>query len=214
MRNILIAIVAIILFAACVPSPEDKANAMIKESLTNTLFFPESYKPVSTTIDSAFAPYDDPVFYERTLRVSKLIFTVVNYEKKIKDAKRDIAMYKDFLRISFSNADQEKLNQATEEYQEYVSEKERVLQKVQELFSELKKEVEKKPQFIGFKAFHNYNAKNNAGQMVGGEALFVFDKDMKQVMGEYDTGTDEYKAVMLIYQRLRGEETFEESFDL
>lgn len=50
--------------------------------------------------------------------------------------------------------------------------------------------------------------------MVGGEALFVFDKDMKQVMGEYDTGTDEYKAVMLIYQRLRGEETFEESFDL
>lgn len=202
------------MFAACASSPEDKANAMIQESMKKTLFFPESYKPVSTVVDSAFAPYDDPAFYEKTLRVVKLGVALQKLEEKAKWAKREVGMYTDNLRIMYSNADKVRLNQAKEEYQKYVNEIDKITKKAQKLGQELKAEMEKKPQFIGFKAKHTYNAQNNAGQTIGGSAVFIFNKDMNQIIGGYDTDTDEYKVVMLFYKQLRGEDITGEDIDM
>ena len=53
-----------LLFVSCGQSPEDKANALIKAELRKTLFKPDTYKPIETKLDSAFAPFDDPNLYK------------------------------------------------------------------------------------------------------------------------------------------------------
>lgn len=52
-----------LVLVACSQSQEQKAEVLIKESLKKSLYKPETYKPVETKVDSAFAPYDDPAFF-------------------------------------------------------------------------------------------------------------------------------------------------------
>ena len=53
-------------------SPDDKAKTLIGESIEKALVHPKSYKPLETIVDSAFAPFDDPAFYEKTLEICKM----------------------------------------------------------------------------------------------------------------------------------------------
>lgn len=62
MRRILFLSACTLLLAACSQSPKEKAEALIKENLQSTLYYPDTYAPSSTQLDSAFAPYDDPSF--------------------------------------------------------------------------------------------------------------------------------------------------------
>ena len=68
MKKVVFVILAI-LITACSQSPEQKANALIQEKVKNSLYHPETYEAVETIIDSAFAPKDDPAFYEKTLKI-------------------------------------------------------------------------------------------------------------------------------------------------
>ena len=61
-----------LVLVACSQSQEKKAEALIKESLKKSLYKPETYKPVETKVDSAFAPYDDPAFFEELAELEKM----------------------------------------------------------------------------------------------------------------------------------------------
>ena len=74
------------------------------------------------------------------------------------------------------------------------------------MVDELKLELEKEPQFIGFKARHRYRAQNNGGQTVFGEAKFLFDKEITKIVSAYDMDGEEYKAVQTIYKQMLGDE--------
>lgn len=66
-----LALVAIVI-VACKQSQEQKAEYLIKESLKKSLYKPETYKPVETKVDSAFAPYDDPAFFEELAELGEM----------------------------------------------------------------------------------------------------------------------------------------------
>lgn len=68
-RRILFLSACTLLLAACSQSPKEKAEALIKENLQSTLYHPDTYAPSSTQLDSAFAPYDDPFFYENYAKI-------------------------------------------------------------------------------------------------------------------------------------------------
>ena len=82
-------------------------------------------------------------------------------------------------------------NEAKEKYDNAVAAKESATKKVQALADELKKELDKEPVFIGLKARHKYRANNNAGQTVFGETKFLFNKDLTEVVAEYDMDGEE-----------------------
>lgn len=206
MKKSFLFIVGILAFASCVHSPEEKANALIEESLKKSLYHPETYDPAETLVDSAFTPFDDPVFYEKALDLCKLGLDIDEYDRKVKDEKSDMAFYKDMLQIMYSNRDKENYDQAKENYNRYLSEKEEAERKVKDLVEEIKVELEKEQEFIGFKARHRYRVQNNGGQIVFGEAKFLFDKDITQIVSAYDMDTDEYKAVQALYKQILGED--------
>lgn len=197
-----------VLFAlvSCNQSPQEKANALIEFDLKKSLYYPETYDPAETIVDSAFTPFDDPHFYEKTIDLCKLGVEMEEYEHKIKDEKSDMALYKDLLRIMYSNHDKERYDQAKDNYEKYLAAKNNTEQKIVQLVEELKKELEEEPQFIGFKAKHRYRAQNNGGQIVFGEAKYLFDKDITKVISAYDMDGDEYKAVQALYEQMLGEE--------
>lgn len=128
------------------------------------------------------------------------------YDRKIKNEKSDMALYKDMLQIMYSNRDKENYDQAKENFDKYLSEKEEAERKVKDLVEEIKVELEKEPKFIGFKARHRYRAQNNGGQTVFGEAKFLFDKDITQIVSAYDMDADEYKAVQVLYKQMLEED--------
>ncbi|MBR1793002.1 MAG: hypothetical protein IJ764_05115 [Bacteroidales bacterium] len=206
MKKVMLFVAALMTFIACSQSPEDKANALIKESMKKTLYRAETYDPVETVVDSAFTPFDDPAFYEKTVMLCNLSMDVDKYERMAKSEKREIALYQDMLRIMYSNSDKESLNQAQENYKDYLAKKSEAEESCKKLAEQLMAELQKEPRFIGFKAIHRYRAQNNGGQTVFGETKFLFDKDMSQIVYGWDIDEDEYKAVQALFGQMRGED--------
>jgi hypothetical protein len=206
MKKNLMFIAVLFALISCNQSPQEKANALIEIDLKKSLFHPESYDPAETIIDSAFTPFDDPYFYEKAVNLCKLGVEMEEYEHKIKYEKSDMALYKDLLKIMYSNRDKEKYDQAKENYEKYLAAKNNTEQKIVQLVEELKKDLEKESQFIGFKAKHRYRAQTNGGQIVFGEVKYLFDKEITKIVSAYDMDGDEYKAVQVLYKEMLGEE--------
>lgn len=206
MKKKLLLVIFALVCVSCSHSLEEKANALIEVDLKKSLYHPETYNPAETVVDSAFTPFDDPIFYEKTITLCKLGVEIEDYERKIKDEKSDMAFHKDMLQIMYSNSEKESYNQAKENYEKYFEEKEKTEQKIEKLVDELKSELEKEPQFLGFKARHSYRAQNNGGQVVFGEAKYLFDKDITQIVSVYDMDGDEYKAVQTVYKQMLGDD--------
>lgn len=204
MKKLVFAIIAISAFmVSCEKSNEDKIALLIKESMNKSLYHPESYEGVETEIDSAFAPFDSPEFFEKTLKVAKIGAEISQAEEEMKDAKSSMSIWSGPYQTAFGRNE---YNEAKEKYETANASKEKATEKAKKIAEELKAELQKKPVFIGFKARHKYRANNNAGNTVFGEAKFVFDKELKNVIAEYDMDGDEYNAVIQMYNMMTGEE--------
>ena len=47
-------------------------QTVVSENIGRSLIDPEKFETIGTVIDSAFAPFDDPVFFENTLKICKM----------------------------------------------------------------------------------------------------------------------------------------------
>ena len=175
------------MFASCSKSLEDKANTLIEEDIKKTLYHPETYDPAETQVDSAFTPFDDPVFYEKTIQLCKIGMSIDEYDRKMKSAKSSMSIWSGPYQSAYSKNEYQ---EAKDEYDE----------------NELKTMLDKEQLFIGFKARHRFRANNNAGQIVFGEMKYLFDKDMNKIVASYDMDDDEYKTVQIVYKQMLGED--------
>ena len=202
MKKLFFVVMTTLMFASCAKSPEQKAEALIKEQMQQTLYHPETYAPSTTQVDSAFTPYDDPEFYEKTLKLAKLGMVIDKYTKEAKSEKSSMSIWSGPYQSSFGRNEYQ---EAKEKYNDAISKKEQATKEAKALGEELKKMFNEDSKFVGFKATHTYRANNNAGQTVGGKALFLFDKDMKQIVASYDMDGEEYKAVQYLWKMMNGE---------
>ena len=51
-----------VMLSSCGKSPQDKATAYVEKDMPKSLVKPDSYDPIETKVDSAFAPFDSPDF--------------------------------------------------------------------------------------------------------------------------------------------------------
>ena len=198
MRRILLGALLVTLFASCSKSLEDKANTLIEEDIKKTLYHPETYDPAETQVDSAFTPFDDPVFYEKTIGMS-----IDEYDRKMKSAKSSMSIWSGPYQSAYSKNEYQ---EAKDEYDENAQNKKNAEKKAKKLADELKTMLDKEQLFIGFKARHRFRANNNAGQIVFGEMKYLFDKDMNKIVASYDMDDDEYKTVQIVYKQMLGED--------
>lgn len=186
---------ASIVMTSCTKTLEQKAEALVHDRVKSFLILPDSYDPVETTVDSAFTPFDDPVFYTKCAKWAENANRISEYQKEAKDAKDDMSIWSD----SYSRLGINRHNEAKEKYEEASSK----LQKAEELADNMLLEIYaymcKEKEFIGFKAKHRYRASSNSGIVSFGAMEFLIDKDMTKIIEQYDMDSDEYKAVQYIY---------------
>lgn len=208
MKRVLLGTLLITLFVSCGKSPEEKANALIEEDIKKVLYHPETYDPADTQVDSAFTPFDAPSFYEKTVQLCKLGMSVVECDRKMKNAKSSMTIWSGPYQSAFGRNEYQ---EAKDEYDENARNKKTLEAKVEILAGELKTMLDKEQQFIGFKARHRYRANNNAGQTIFGEMKYLFDKSLSKIVASYDMDSEEYKTVQVLYKQMLGEDVLMES---
>jgi hypothetical protein len=183
MKKIFAASLILSLAIACAPSPQEKAEALVKEAVQKSLYIPDSYEAVDTQLDSAFTPYHDPAFVATVLDMCKKGVEMDELESKMKSAKSSMSIWSGPYMTSFGR---NQYNEAKEEYEEAKEKYDALTAKIQKMAEGLRAQIEKEPEFIGCRVHHRYRAKNNAGNVLMGEAYFLLDKDLTQIIAQWD----------------------------
>ena len=184
-----LALVAVIM-VACGQSQEQKAEVLIKESLKKTLYKPETYKPVETKVDSAFAPYDDPAFFEELAELGKMNNEYAELEEKAKHAKSSMSIWSGPYQSAFGRNEYQ---EAKEEYEEANAKIEKLKTKGRKQYEKVAKMLQGERKFIGYKAVHNYRADNNAGNTLIGNTIFFIDENFTEI--RYSLEVEEYNQI-------------------
>ena len=192
-----LAFVAVVM-AACGQSKEQKAEALIKESLKKSLYKPETYKPVETKVDSAFAPYDDPAFFEELAELGKMNSEYADLEEKAKHAKSSMSIWSGPYMTAYGKNEYQ---EAKEEYDEANTKIEKLKVKGRKQYEKVVNMLQEDRKFIGFKAVHNYRADNNAGNTLIGNSIFFIDKNFEEVT--YSMEVEEYNQIQEAIEQLQ-----------
>lgn len=184
-----LALIAVIM-VACGQSQEQKAEALIKESLKKSLYKPETYKPVETKVDSAFAPYDDPAFFKELAELGKMNNEYAELEEKAKRAKSSMSIWSGPYQSTFGRNEYQ---EAKEEYEEANAKIEKLKTKGRKQYEKVAKMLQGERKFIGYKAVHNYRADNNAGNTLIGNTIFFIDENFTEI--RYSLEVEEYNQL-------------------
>jgi hypothetical protein len=162
-------------------------EALIKDNLRKVLYKPETYKAVETKVDSAFAPYDDPAFFEELAELGKMNSEYEELEEKAKHAKSSMAMWSGPYQTAFGRNEYQ---EAKEEYDEANAMIEKLKTKGKKQYEKVATMFQGERKFIGYKALHNYRADNNAGNTLIGNRIFFIDENFTEV--QYSMEVEEY----------------------
>ena len=190
MKKIFSYVLLSMLLIACSQSQEQKAEALIKESLKKTLYKPDTYKSVETKVDSAFSPYDDPALYEEMAKLGKITSDYQQLEEKAKDAKSTMALWDNPYQTEYERYAYE---EAKEEYDEANAQLEKLKTKGRKIYDKVVSMLQEDRKFIGYKAVHNYRADNNLGNTLIGNSVFFIDEDFTKVL--YSLKEEEYDLI-------------------
>ncbi len=183
MRKIFYLSLCVMLAIACTQSPQKKAEALVKESVQKLLFFPDSYEAIETQLDSAFSPHHDPASVTAVLDFYKKGYELEELDSEIKSAKSSMSLWSGPYMTSLGKNE---YNEAKEKYEKAQKQYESLLEKTKKQAEAFWKKMEEPKEFIGYKARHRYRAKNNAGNVMIGEMVFLFDKELTTVVAEWD----------------------------
>ncbi len=190
MKNYCYLVLFAVLVVACGQSQKQKAEALIKETLERSLIKPDTYTPIETKVEEAFAPYDDPAFLKELTEMINMTVEYADLMEKAKHAKLLMSKWSAPYRSS----------DGKDEYQEAIKVYDEANAKIEEIKIKTRKQDEKianmlleDRKFLGYKAIHTYRAVNNAGNTFNGNTVFFIDKNFEKVV--YSMDVEDYNQV-------------------
>lgn len=189
---------ALVMTVSCRQSNEEKAEKLVKETLKDYLYHPDSYEPISTKVDSMFI---DVTTIEPIMKISE---DIKNLMSKINSCERKIESAESSMDIWAPNEDSSQYSRgqysrAKKEKEEAKSDLEKYTKKLSEQLASLKENVAKyhKGEFTGWAVSHRFRSLNGAGTMtIPGEMIFFCDKEFT-TCGGYDVDKLENFAKIL-----------------
>ena len=203
MKQIVLIGLAVLSVMSCSQPSEDKVKTLIRESVSRSLSHPGSYMAIETVVDSAFAPFDDPVFREKTLEICRMTVENLEYVRQAQEAE-ELMHPKEYALMT----DSEKV-----QYRRYKEISTLCNEKVDSLSARIKEKginlmdmVGPGYRFIGWKVTHEFCERDKTGFTVRRRKVFIIDEDKTRILAEYDTASKEYIMVQSMY-RMWEEET-------
>ena len=212
MKKILLLVSAFtLIFTSCSLSNEEKAEKLIKETLKDYLYHPESYEPISTQIDSMFI---DVTTIEPIMKISEdiedLLSKINRCESKIESAESSMDIWapngysSQFSRGEYTRAKKDK--------EEAMANLEKYNKKLSSQIIALKDNVSKyhKGEFTGWAVSHRFKSLNGAGTMtIPGEMIFFCDTEFADSSSKCKITLKPYRNQPLVKKNL----VFFEVFD-
>lgn len=204
MKRLIILFFIVIVAISCIKTSEQKADNLIKDYMKRTLYHPDTYNPSNTVIDSAFAPFDTPEFFNWMDEIIKISAKYEQVNSKMKRAKSDMSIWQGDYYTAFSR---NQYQEAKEEYEKYSDELGKLETERTSIIAKGKSIVENanksKDKFIGFKVTHSYRADNNAGQTIGGRIIFIIDKDISNIL--YAVQDEKYEVYQTLIKEIKSQ---------
>ncbi len=166
--------VFILFFSSCSMSNEEKAEKLISESLKNTLYHPDSYKPISTIVDSVYFNFEklDKVF-NSCAELNDLIAKQSTYQDKLYTTETVLGIYT-------KTPDHPEYKRYKKEYDDYKEKLGKVSKKINITIQELKnnaKDIHSK-EFTGWYVIHSFSSQNyDNTSNIPKRMVFFCDKD-------------------------------------
>lgn len=196
----LLVILALIM-TSCTLSNEEKAEKLIKETLKEYLYHPDSYEPLSTRVDSMFIDVTtiEPIM-EISDEIKDLMSKINRCEREIESAESSMDIWapsgysSQFSRGEYARAKKEK--------EDAQSNLDKYTKKLSGQLVSLKENVAKyhKGEFTGWTVSHRFRSLNGAGSMtIPGEMIFFCDKEFTTCGGyEADKFEDFVKTLKAV----------------
>lgn len=183
--SVLFCAVALVM-TSCTLSNEKKAEKLIKETLENYLYHPDSYEPLLTRVDSMFI---DVTTIDPIMKISEdikgLMSKINKCEKEINFAESTMDIYAPNGYYD-SRHSRGEYARAKKEKEEAKSDLDKYTKKLSEQFTSLKENVAKyhKGEFSGWAVRHRFRSLNGAGTMtIHGEMIFFCDEKFTTCSG-------------------------------
>ena len=187
MKRYMYILLAMLLCASCHPVRTFRVNNLVGREVQQTLNYPYSYDPVSIEVDSAFSPYDSPMFYDLLVEDMSLDISIEAYDTNI----RTYLMTMGVAEKSSSPDARRQFEEARAELQKNVEMKREAVARQYAVKNGIERLRQAPRQFIGFKAYHKYHAMDNSLRLLLLHELFIVSPGLDAILGRYDLG-DKY----------------------
>jgi len=211
MKNVITLVLwaVVLVMTSCTLSNEEKAEKLVKETLKDHLYHPDSYEPLSTRVDSMFI---DVTTIEPIMEISD---DIKNLMSKINRCEREIKFTESSMdiwnpnRYYSSQYSRGEYARAKKEKEETSSDLEKYTKKLSEQLASLKKYVTKyhKGDFTGWMVSHKFRGLNGAGTMtIPGEMIFFCDKEFTTCSGYEVDKLENFSKILKVVDEATSDE--------
>ena len=164
---------------------QEAAAEMAKKLVCENLYYPDSYDPVNTTVDSVFYNYlTDADCLNAAVELIDLRNEYESAKSSYEDNDYNIRFYR-----GADGTFLEPFRNAKAEASAKMQELQPKIERQQEIIKN--RTTSKDGEFIGWQVIHRYRASNSAGVVSFGNVLFVLDPTMKQCYYSFSLDDDE-----------------------
>ena len=187
-----------VIMTSCTLSNEEKAERLVKETLKDYLYHPDSYEPLSTTVDSMFIDVTtiDPIMETRE-EIKDLISKINRCEREIESAESSMDIWASYGYLS--QYYRGKYARAKKEKEKATSDLDKYTKKLSGQFASLKDNVAKyhKGEFTGWAVSHRFRSLNGVGSMtIPEEMIFFCDKEFTTCSGYEANEWEDFENIL------------------
>ena len=186
MKRLVLILIVVPLLVAC-GGREKRAEKIAKETVVKSLYYPDTYEPVETVVDSAYVSiYTNTDALDAAYKIIDLKQELENLQWDYEQALSDVSLYGDF---SYDRSTYRK-----EKYRQAKGELADAEKKLKNCEADLKKqeniirtcyETINEGEFCGWGITHRFRAENGNGNKLIGDVLILTDKDMENVVNVF-----------------------------
>lgn len=170
----------------------EMAKSTVRKLVCDDLYYPNSYDPVTTTVDSVFYSYmTDKVCIDAAIKLIDLRNSYSSAKASYEDDDWHIRF--------FGNQKGPFLERERNGRAESAKEMKRLSKEIKEEQLRIKnRNLSRDGEFIGWQVVHKYRASNSNGVVSFGNVLFVLDPQMKQCYYRFSLDDNGDKSIVAI----------------
>lgn len=196
MKKILWIMIAAIGLTACGKTNEEKANELIKKEMNKVIVNIDTYEPIETIVDSAFAPTMTPEFFSLLEGLPAQMRKYLSLQSGVSEAQRLMSIYE----RPYSAHDRVMYNQYKEQYESALRQLEELESKLKTINENVEKLNQEEPVFNGYRVNHQYRYTKEDGNKAIGKYIFLVNKDFSAIQAKLDMEDPDIKEMFEMFE--------------